>query len=134
MVSKNKRGLGRGIDALFKENKETEHKISNNNNIIDLIPIEKLEPNPFQPRKVFNSESIEELAKSIKDRGILQPIVVRQKQGKVKQWQIVAGERRWRAAQMAGLHEIPIYKKNIKDEEMAIIALMKIFREKIYLR
>ena len=125
MVSKNKRGLGRGIDALFNENKEIEKKISENNNIIDLIPIEKLEPNPFQPRKVFNSESMEELAKSIKDRGILQPIVVREKQGKEKQWQIIAGERRWRAAQMAGLHEVPIYKNNIKEEEVAIIALIE---------
>lgn len=125
MASNNKRSLGRGIDALFDENSEDQEKNKSNKSIIDLIPIEKLEPNPYQPRKAFSTESLKDLAESIKDRGILQPIIARKKLGETNQWQIIAGERRWRAAQLAGLHEVPIFKKNIKDEETAIIALIE---------
>ena len=125
MSSKSKRGLGRGIEALFIENNETNLNKSINNNLLDFVAIELLEPNPFQPRKHFSKDSLRELADSIKDRGILQPIIVRPKKNKANAWQIIAGERRWRAAQLVGLHEVPVYIKNVKDEEVAIIALIE---------
>jgi len=125
MPKNNKRGLGRGIEALFQENKEQNDKENNKSNIFDNLPIELIRPNPLQPRKSFNEELLKQLADSIKDRGVLQPIIVKEIKGKEKVWQIIAGERRWRAAQMAGLHEIPVHIKNIKDEEVAIIALIE---------
>ena len=125
MSSKSKRGLGRGIEALFIENNETNLNKSINNNLLDFVAIELLEPNPFQPRKHFYKDSLKELSDSIKDRGILQPIIVRPKKNKANAWQIIAGERRWRAAQLGGLHEVPVYIKNVKDEEVAIIALIE---------
>lgn len=125
MSSKSKRGLGRGIEALFIENNETNLNKSINNNLLDFVAIELLEPNPFQPRKHFSKDSLRELSDSIKDRGILQPIIVRPKKNKANAWQIIAGERRWRAAQLVGLHEVPVYIKNVKDEEVAIIALIE---------
>ena len=125
MSSKSKRGLGRGIEALFIENNETNLNKSINNTLLDFVAIELLEPNPFQPRKHFYKDSLKELSDSIKDRGILQPIIVRPKKNKANAWQIIAGERRWRAAQLVGLHEVPVYIKNVKDEEVAIIALIE---------
>ena len=126
MPKNNKRGLGRGIEALFQENKEQNYKENNKkSNIFDNLPIELIRPNPLQPRKSFNEELLKQLADSIKDKGVLQPIIVKQIKGKEKSWQIIAGERRWRAAQIAGLHEIPVHIKNIKDEEVAIIALIE---------
>ena len=125
MPKNNKRGLGRGIEALFQENKEQNDKKNNKSNIFDNLPIELIRPNPYQPRRSFDKELLEQLADSIKDIGVLQPIIVKEIKGKEKAWQIIAGERRWRAAQMAGLHEIPVHIKNIKDEEVAIIALIE---------
>ena len=125
MPKNNKRGLGRGIEALFQENKEQNDKKNNKSNIFDNLPIELIRPNPHQPRKSFDKELLEQLADSIKDKGVLQPIIVKEIKGKEKAWQIIAGERRWRAAQIAGLHEIPVHIKNINDEEVAIIALIE---------
>ncbi len=125
MQKKSKRGLGRGIEALFQENREISDIQNNKSNIFDNLPIELIKPNPLQPRQSFDQESLEQLADSIKDKGILQPIIVREAKGKDKAWQIIAGERRWRAAQIAGLNEIPAHIKNVKDEEVAIIALIE---------
>ena len=125
MVIKSKRGLGRGIDALFEDNKETDVSIINSKNLLNIIPIEFIKPNPLQPRKEFNKEALKDLSASIKDRGVLQPIIVRPVKNRKNEWQIVAGERRWRAAQQAGLHEIPVSIKDIKDEEVALIALIE---------
>ena len=115
MPKNNKRGLGRGIEALFQESNEQSNNIKDNNNVFDYLPIELIKPNPQQPRKSFNKKSLEQLASSIKDKGILQPIVVREVTGKKNTWQLIAGERRWRAAQIAGLHKIPVHIKNIKE-------------------
>jgi len=125
MPTKNKRGLGRGIEALFEDSKE--QSVSNNktNNVFDYLPIDLIKPNSLQPRKTFDKELLNQLAASIRDKGVLQPIVVREEKGNKKAWQIIAGERRWRAAQIAGLHEIPVHIKNIKDEEVAIVALIE---------
>jgi len=125
MSPKNKRGLGRGIEALFSDNKESELSQDTNTKNLNFLPMEFLKPNPFQPRKFFSMASLTELSESIKDRGVLQPIIVRPAKNKKQEWQIIAGERRWRASQMAGLHEMPVYIKNIKDEDIAIIALIE---------
>ena len=125
MPKKNKRGLGRGIEALFQENKEENDRQDNENTIFENIPIDLIKPNPLQPRQSFDKELLEQLAASIKDKGVLQPIIVKELKGKEKTWQIIAGERRWRASQIAGLHKIPAHIKNVKDEEVAIIALIE---------
>ena len=125
MSAKNKRGLGRGIEALFEDNGEKDTIRNKINNVFDSLPIDQIKPNSLQPRKTFDKELLNQLAASIKDKGVLQPIVVREAKGNKKSWQIIAGERRWRAAQIAGLHEIPVHIKNIKDEEVAIVALIE---------
>ena len=125
MSAKNKRGLGRGIEALFEDKVEKDAISNKINNVFDSLPIDQIKPNSLQPRKTFDKELLNQLAASIKDKGVLQPIVVRQAKGNKKSWQIIAGERRWRAAQIAGLHEIPVHIKDIKDEEVAIVALIE---------
>ena len=122
MAARTKRGLGRGIDALFEDSKATYTK---NKNLLTFIPIEFIRPNPLQPRKDFSKEALTDLSSSIKDRGVLQPIIVRPVKNKKNEWQIIAGERRWRAAQLAGLHEMPVSIKDIGDEDVAIIALIE---------
>lgn len=125
MKNISKKGLGRGIEALFSENKQVEDKIDNRTNSVQIVPIELLEVNPYQPRSNFDENALKDLTKSIKNKGILQPILVRKSPNKKNIWQIIAGERRWRAAQKAGLHEIPIMIKNIKDSEIGIVALIE---------
>ena len=94
-MAKNKRGLGGELDALFDE--ELVQSDGENNKTIDFISIDLLERNPDQPRKEFNEKALNDLALSIKERGIIQPIVVRKKSTKRKNtWKIIAGERRWR--------------------------------------
>ena len=121
MSVKNKRGLGRGLDALFEDKKEVNIK----DTLLTSLPIEFIKPNPLQPRKSFSKEALNELAASIKDRGVLQPIIVRPAKNKDNEWEIIAGERRWKAAQLAGFHEVPVSIKDIKDEDVAIIALIE---------
>ena len=125
MKSKSRKGLGRGIEALFLENNENSRLDNYQKDNVKTIPIELLEVNPFQPRTFFDEEALNDLSESIKSRGILQPILVRPKSKKESGWQIIAGERRWRAAQKAGLHEIPVLIHEIEDSEVAIIALLE---------
>jgi ParB family transcriptional regulator, chromosome partitioning protein len=94
-----KKALGRGLEALIPKRLIEERKGS-----VQQIPLSKIKPNPYQPRKVFKSEDLQELIQSVKDRGILQPIVVRRKGD---HWEIIAGERRFRAAQKLGMLTIP---------------------------
>lgn len=110
------RGLGKGIEALFPT--ETLH----NEDSIEKIPLQKLVVNPFQPRKIFDDEAIEELAQSIKEHGIIQPIVVRKKG---KKYEIVVGERRFRAAKLAHLEEIPAIVKDMTEEQMMELAILE---------
>jgi len=122
-MAQNKRGLGRGIEALFDS--ETDKNYVEDKKNINLLPIELLEANPYQPRIDFSDESLEALTDSIKERGIIQPIVVRKNEKKENQWQIIAGERRWRAAQKAGLKKVPVYFKEVSNEQAATIALIE---------
>ena len=114
------RGLGRGLDALlkgFQDGLEAPEII--------LAPTEKIRPNPGQPRRDFKEESLAELAESIKQNGLLQPILVRPLEQEDLQYELVAGERRWRAGRMAGLDEVPAIVKNFSDEEALVFALIE---------
>lgn len=113
-----KGGLGRGMDALFLDNSATE-----NENSATMLSINEVEPNRNQPRKVFNEKALEELAKSIEQNGIIQPILVRPMSD--GSYQLIAGERRWRAARMAGLHEVPVTIREMTDEEASVFALIE---------
>lgn len=120
-----KTGLGKGLEALFSENqltKEEERKIKEGEEIVQNIKIINIEPDRDQPRKSFNQESIEELAKSIEVYGVIQPIIVA-KQGDY--YQIIAGERRWRAAKKAGLKEIPCIVRDNDERTNKEIALIE---------
>ena len=113
---KNKKGLGRGLSSLIGDN---ETKTSSNK-----IPISSIVPNRNQPRKLFEEESLNELTNSIKERGIIQPLIVRKSSDKDKQFELIAGERRWQAAQAAGIHEVPVLvieADHLKSLELAII-------------
>ena len=114
------RGLGRGLDALLN-NDETSQSISSDNS--NLLAVEKLVSGQFQPRKIFNQDSLKELAESIKAQGIIQPILVRMVSS--DQYEIVAGERRWQAAKMANLKEVPVLIKDISDSTALAMALIE---------
>ena len=118
---KNK-GLGKGLAALLGESEVKEKEIKQNFNI-DKLSIHFLKPNRFQPRKNFDKKQLEELAQSIKARGIIQPIVVRKSDENT--YEIIAGERRWRAAQLAQLHEVPVVKLDVDDTLAAEFAVLE---------
>lgn len=110
---------GKGIDALI----DTSTVTTQGSSMISEIPIQDIEANPNQPRREFDAEALQELAKSIQEIGIVQPITLRQMEdGK---YQIIAGERRWRASQIAGLTQIPAYIRTIKDENVMEMALVE---------
>lgn len=109
--------LGRGLSALLGE----ENTTTNNEELLDL-DLDLIEPNAEQPRRSFNENNLDDLAQSIKANGIVQPIIVRRKGSK---FQLVAGERRWRASQRAGLKKIPAIVKNIADEKLLELALIE---------
>ncbi len=119
-----KTGLGKGLDALFADNLlSNEEEIDNSSEKIHKIKVIEIEPNREQPRKNFDEEALEELANSIKTYGVLQPIIVNKKDD---YYEIVAGERRWRAAKKAGLAEMPcIIKDDITDRSNKEIALIE---------
>ena len=112
-----KGGLGRGMDALFLDNS------AENENSGATLSINEIEPNRSQPRKIFSEKGLEELAKSIEQNGIIQPILVRPMTD--GSYQLIAGERRWRAARMVGLTEVPVTIREMTDEEATIFALIE---------
>ena len=120
-----KRGLGKGLGSLLSNNliedNETEKKI-NEYNFIKNIKITKLKSGKYQPRKKFNAEHLNELADSIREKGIIQPILIREYNGI---YEIVAGERRWKAAKIAGLKEVPCIIKEIKDNDAVVFSLIE---------
>lgn len=118
-MSNSNKGLGRGLDALFGGADPKNHDLQNSS----LLPIDQLQPNPDQPRRRFDETSLAELASSIKSQGIIQPLLVRPIA--MNRWQIVAGERRWRAARLAGLQEVPVFIKEMDDKEVLVAALVE---------
>ncbi|MDR0815833.1 MAG: ParB/RepB/Spo0J family partition protein [Desulfovibrio sp.] len=114
------KGLGRGLDALLAGAGTEREK----NTSVKLLPVTALTPNPDQPRQYFDAQALKELADSIKIQGVIQPLLVRpMPDGKT--WQIVAGERRWRAAQTAGLKQVPVFVRVLSDQEVIAAALIE---------
>lgn len=114
------RGLGKGLNALLSD--EALSVSNNSDQIIKMVDINEVEPNFDQPRKKFDEEELGELSKSILEHGIIQPLIVRNKNGK---YEIVAGERRYRAARLAGVNELPIIVKDFTDQETLEVALVE---------
>ncbi len=125
-MSDQKRGLGRGLAALLGETQDPAVLAASPfGDGRRLAPIELIRRNPDQPRRVFGEAEIDELAESIRSKGLLQPILVRPVAGAEGEYQIVAGERRWRAAQRAGLRELPIVVRELDDAEALEIAILE---------
>ena len=123
MKNKNKKSLGKGLSALFGEDNKTE-KTSSNSPLIK-APISNLNRNKYQPRINFDEDKLNELSKSIKNNGIIQPIAVRSDKNNPGSYEIIAGERRWLAAQKAGLHEVPITIMDLDDSEVLEVAIVE---------
>jgi len=143
-MAKKHRGLGKGLNELLsatlgqqdceqsfpevpvkssEEDLPTVYAASGGEQSLKYLSLDTMEGGPFQPRQIINHESIEQLAESIKSQGVLQPIVVRQKPD--QRYEIIAGERRWRAAQLAGIDTVPVIVRDISDEEAMAIALIE---------
>lgn len=120
-MSKSK-GLGRGIDALFQDFASLEEVDVKKEEVINLS-LSELRPNPYQPRKTFDEESLQELAKSIETSGVFQPIIVRK--SSVKGYEIIAGERRFRASKLANQETIPAIVRDFDEEAMMQIAVLE---------
>lgn len=126
-MSERQRGLGRGLSALLGETVAEPVSVSGEGAPagVRLLPVEMLSPNPDQPRKQFTPQDLEELTTSIRDHGLLQPILVRPWPGETDRWQIIAGERRWRAAQAARLTEVPVIERSMDDVEVLEVAIIE---------
>ena len=118
-MAKKRGGLGRGLESLFEDTAPS----FESDNRIETLPLREIEPDPAQPRKTFDEETLAELAASISEHGLLQPIAVRPHG--VDRYLIVAGERRWRACRMAGLTEAPVIVKDVTDEQAMELALVE---------
>ena len=119
-----RKGLGKGIDAMISgDNTKTKQVVKEVVKEVDTIDINKIEPNNNQPRKNFNEDKIHELAESIKQHGLIEPLIVQK--GKKGFYTIIAGERRWRAAREAGVKEIPVVVKDYLDQQVMEIALIE---------
>ena len=128
MANRDRRGLGRGLSALMADIPQTDTEMASSDapRRPDMaVPIERVRPNPDQPRRAFTQEALQELAASIAEKGIIQPLIVRPEPGGEGAFQIVAGERRWRAAQIAQLHEIPIIVREFDDTEVLEVAIIE---------
>lgn len=129
MANRKSRGLGRGLSALMAdinepETEETEETGQPRRPDMT-VPIESVHPNPDQPRRAFTQEALQELSDSIAEKGIIQPLIVRPDPRQDGAFQIVAGERRWRAAQMAQLHEVPVLVRDFDDTEVLEVAIIE---------
>ncbi|MGX7364569.1 ParB/RepB/Spo0J family partition protein [Aerococcus suis] len=130
--AKKNRGLGRGIDALFAPSEdifeETKEVVSDDQATIDdnrvqEVALDKIRPNPYQPRTHFDDEALEELAASIREQGVFQPVILRE--SAIKGYEIIAGERRFRAAKRAGLETIPAIVRDMSDDAMVEVAIIE---------
>ena len=121
-----RRGLGRGLSALMADvNLNPKEPEAAPRRAEMRVPLERLEPNPDQPRRTFEPEALEELAASIREKGVIQPLIVRKHPSKADHYEIVAGERRWRASQIAQLHELPVIVRDFSDTEVLEIAIIE---------
>ena len=121
------RGLGRGLSALMADVNEASPSREESSAAQPdmMVPVEKVHPNPNQPRRHFDADSLADLSRSIGEKGIIQPLIVRRNPNRDGEFEIVAGERRWRAAQMAKLHEIPVILRDFNDTEVLEVAIIE---------
>ncbi len=120
-----RRGLGRGLSALMADVAADAPAAAAPRPAEQAVPIEKIVPNPDQPRRSFTEEALAELAESIRAKGVIQPLIVRPNPRQAGTWEIVAGERRWRAAQRAQLHELPVIVRDFDDTEVLEVAIIE---------
>lgn len=129
VLNPKKRGLGRGLNALFEDDEGVYPQVDAEGQTPgrkrDMMAVEYLRPGASQPRIHFDDDALNELADSIKEHGVLQPLLVRESSDQIDMFDIIAGERRWRAAQKAELHEVPVIVLNITDEEAMQLALIE---------
>ncbi len=118
-----RRGLGRGLSALMADVAPADDARPRRPDL--LVPIDLIEPNPDQPRRDFPTDALEELAASIREKGVIQPLIVRDNPRKTGGYEIVAGERRWRAAQLAQLHDLPVLVREVSDTELLELAIIE---------
>jgi ParB family chromosome partitioning protein len=119
-----RRNLGRGLSALLGDEEEDLSRLERLR-AMKTVPVEHLVPGRFQPRRQINEDDLADLAQSIAEKGVLQPILVRRNESQANFFEIIAGERRWRAAQKSGLHEVPVIVKDLSDREAMEIALVE---------
>jgi len=119
-----KKGLGRGLSALLAD-VDAPSQTNPSKSGVETLPIDQLKANPDQPRLDFTEEALSDLTNSIKEHGIIQPLIVRRLSGTPPEFQIVAGERRWRAAQRAQLHDVPVVVRNFTDQEVLEVAIIE---------
>lgn len=124
MSNKNK-GLGRGLSALMSDIQPTTNESVRNDKIDRLVAIEKIHANPNQPRRKFDETDLNDLSQSVSEKGVIQPIIVRAHPSQSGDFEIVAGERRWRAAQRAKLHEMPVIVRDYTDTEVLEVAIIE---------
>ena len=125
---KRQRGLGRGLSALMADIEQTvgdTGAVNSERRNEMLVPVETIHPNPGQPRRHFDADDLNDLAGSIRSKGIIQPLVVRAHPVKAGEYEIVAGERRWRASQLARLHELPVVVREFSDLDVLEIAIIE---------
>ena len=125
---KRQRGLGRGLSALMADIEPAEDEAAGGSSATrgdTLVRIEKIHPNPDQPRRNFDADDLNDLAESIRSKGIFQPLVVRSHPHRVGDFEIVAGERRWRASQIAQLHTLPVVVRELSDSDVLEIAIIE---------
>ena len=122
---KERRGLGRGLSALMADVAPPEPGDAAPRRSQQAIPVDRIHPNPDQPRRTFQREALDELAASIREKGVIQPLILRADPSNPEAYQIVAGERRWRAAQIARLHEVPAIVREFDDLEVLEIAIIE---------
>lgn len=125
MIDDNKPRLGRGLAALLGESAPVEEPANDRNRGVRKIPVAFIKPNPKNPRKTFYDEGLDELANSIREKGVIQPVVVRAVAGTPDIYELIAGERRWRAAQRAAVHEIPAIIIEASDRDVLELAIIE---------
>ena len=122
MAKSKQSGLGRGIEALFEENELNE--VSDNETVQD-VKLSLIRPNPYQPRRTFDQKALRELASSIQESGVFQPFILRQPDPKLKRYELIAGERRFRASKLAHQETIPAIIRQMSDEKMMEVAVLE---------
>ncbi|MBK1671051.1 chromosome partitioning protein ParB [Rhodovibrio sodomensis] len=127
MSETKRKNLGRGLAALLGDEEDDEQDYASLDKVraSRTVPIEQLQANRFQPRRMFDEEALQALSESIKAQGLLQPILVRRREDDPNSYEIIAGERRWRAAQQAQLHEVPVVVRDMADREALEIAIVE---------